>query len=67
MPAYAVNLNVGACGRRFRWLGQVQRDVVVVIAAGHDVRISIPIEVTHAYFEIGRNTKTRNQGETLAE
>jgi hypothetical protein len=57
MPAYAIDLNTGACARRLRWLGQVQPLGIAVIAAGHDVRVSIPIEITDANFEIIRNTE----------
>src|ERR1700684_2524303 len=67
MLPYSVDLNNGTCACRLRRFGQVQPLGALVIAAGHDVRVSIPIKVTHANLEIVRNAEPRDYRKTLVE
>jgi hypothetical protein len=67
MLAYTIDLNTGACACGLGRLGQIQPLGVVVIAGGNDVRVSIPIKVTDANFQIVRNSQTRHDRETLVE
>ena len=67
MLSYAIDLNSGRRIRGLGWLGQVQPEGALVVARGHDVWVSISIQVADPDFEIVRNTETRSYKETFTE